>query len=82
MLPTRLEKRLGVFIKRYPTNSHIKFIYNIFLMEDLVKVSTYAKQHNVSVQAVYTWILDKRIQAVEIDGVKFIKVKNSQDNEN
>lgn len=51
-------------------------------MEDLVKVSTYAKQHNVSVQAVYTWILDKRIQAVEIDGVKFIKVKNSQDNEN
>lgn len=43
------------------------------LTKDLKKISTFAKERNVSVQAVYKWIERNEIQCIEIDGVKFIK---------
>lgn len=43
--------------------------------EKLVKVSTYARRENVSVQTVYKWIAAKRIESVIIDKVVFVKSK-------
>ena len=43
----------------------------------LIKVSTYARQEGISVPAVYKRINAGRVECVEIDGVKFIKVKNN-----
>lgn len=40
----------------------------------LIKVSTYAKWMGVSVQTVYLWIKQGIIESTEIDGVKFIKI--------
>ena len=46
----------------------------------LIKVSTYANQQGISVPAVYKRINTGKIDYVEIDGVKFIKVrKNGED---
>ena len=46
----------------------------------LIKVSTYARQEGISVPAVYKRINAGRVECVEIDGVKFIKVrKNGED---
>ena len=42
----------------------------------LIKVSTYASQQGISVVAVYKRINTGKIDCVEIDGVKFIKVKD------
>ena len=43
----------------------------------LIKVSTYARQEGISVPAVYKRINAGNVECVEIDGVKFIKVKNN-----
>ena len=46
----------------------------------LIKVSTYARQEDISVPAVYKRINAGNVECVEIDGVKFIKVrKNGED---
>ena len=42
----------------------------------LIKVSTYASRQGISVVAVYKRINTGKIECVEIDGVKFIKVKD------
>jgi len=44
--------------------------------ENLISVQSYAHDQNVSVLAVYNWIKDNVVKAVEIDGVKFIITKN------
>lgn len=41
--------------------------------EGLKKISTYAREKNVTVQTVYNWITNGKVKFVEIDGVKFIK---------
>ena len=43
-------------------------------MKDLVKVSTYARMHNISVQTVYNKIQEGKLESVKIDGVVFIKI--------
>ena len=43
---------------------------------NLIKVSTYARQEGISVPAVYKRINAGRVECVEIDRVKFIKVNN------
>ena len=46
----------------------------------LIKVSTYARLEGISVPAVYKRINAGNVECVEIDGVKFIKVrKNGED---
>ena len=46
----------------------------------LIKVSTYARQEGISVPAVYKRINAGSVECVEIDGVKFIKIrKNGED---
>ena len=37
-----------------------------------IKISTYAKQKNVSTTAVYKWIKQGKVKVKIIDGVKFI----------
>lgn len=44
---------------------------------NLIKVSTYASQQGISVAAVYKRINNGKIECVEIDGVKFIKVNDN-----
>jgi hypothetical protein len=44
-------------------------------MEDLIRVSTYAKQINKSVTWVYKLAKNKEIKIVKIDGVKFVEPK-------
>jgi hypothetical protein len=44
-------------------------------MEDLIRVSTYAKKISKSVTWVYKLAENKEIKIIEIDGVKFIKEK-------
>jgi hypothetical protein len=44
-------------------------------MENLIRVSTYAKQLNKSVQWIYTLEKAGKITIVIIDGVKFVKPK-------
>lgn len=39
---------------------------------NLVKVSTYARAKGVSVQSVYSWIKEGRVESVDIDGVAFV----------
>lgn len=41
--------------------------------DKLLKVSTYAKIKNVSVQTVYEWIKNGKIESVKIDSVVFVK---------
>ena len=41
----------------------------------LIKVSTYARQEGISVPAVYKRINAGSVECVEIDGVKFINIK-------
>ena len=48
----------------------------------LIKVSTYARQEDISVPAVYKRINAGSVECVEIDGVKFIKVNNDGKYEN
>lgn len=40
---------------------------------ELVKVSTYAKEKGISVQAVYKKIEKGQIESVKLDGVIFVK---------
>lgn len=40
---------------------------------ELVKVSTYAKEKGVSVQAIYKQIAKGKLESVKIDGIVFIK---------
>ena len=40
---------------------------------ELVKVSTYAKEKGISVQAVYKQIEKGQLDSVKIDGIVFIK---------
>lgn len=40
---------------------------------DFVKVSTYAVENGISVSMVYKLIRQKKVDFVEIDGVKFIR---------
>ena len=50
---------------------------------NLVKVSTYAKENNISVQTVYNWMKEGRVNGNTIDGVKFVILDdNEQCNEN
>lgn len=42
--------------------------------QKLIKVSTYAKEKNISVQWVYKLIEKGELKLVEIDGVKFIEL--------
>ena len=44
--------------------------------EDLISVQSYAHNQRVSTTAVYNWIKNNVVQAVEIDGVKFIITKS------
>jgi hypothetical protein len=45
-------------------------------MENLVRVSTYAKKSNLSTTYIYDLINEGKLECVVIDGVKFIKDKN------
>lgn len=45
-------------------------------LEKLIRVSTYAKQEDISVQTVYDRIKDGKLKAIVIDGIKYI---NSDD---
>lgn len=40
---------------------------------ELIKVSTYARMHNISVQAVYKKIKKGELCVIKIDGINFIK---------
>jgi hypothetical protein len=42
-------------------------------LEKLIRVSTYAKKENISVQTVYDRIKDKKLDCVIIDGIKYVK---------
>ena len=42
---------------------------------ELIKVSTYAKEKGISVQAVYKQIEKGQMECVKIDNVRFVKVK-------
>lgn len=39
----------------------------------LIRVSTYARRHNLSVQAVYNKIAKRELYSIKIDGVIFIR---------
>ena len=45
------------------------------MMQNLKKVSTYAKEQGCSVQAVYKQIARGLLESVKIDGVYFVKEK-------
>ena len=42
---------------------------------ELIKVSTYARDKGISVQAVYKQIEKGQLECVKIDNVRFVKVK-------
>lgn len=42
-------------------------------LEKLIRVSTYAKQEDISVQTVYDRIKDGKLKAIIIDGIKYIE---------
>jgi len=42
-------------------------------LKELVRVKTYADIHKVTTTSVYRWVDKKLIQAINIDGVTFIK---------
>lgn len=44
-------------------------------LEKLIRVSTYAKQEDISVQTVYDRIKDGKLKAIIIDGIKYIETK-------
>lgn len=44
-------------------------------LEKLIRVSTYAKQENISVQTVYDRIKDGKLKAIIIDCIKYIETK-------
>jgi len=46
------------------------------ITESLVKVSTFSKMSNYSVKHIYYLIKEEKINCIEIDGVKFIDIKN------
>lgn len=43
---------------------------------ELVKVSTYAKEKGVSVQAIYKQIEKGQLESIKLDGITFVKKKN------
>ena len=40
----------------------------------LVRVNTFAKRQNLTVQQVYNWIKDGKVKSVKIDGMTFIEL--------
>ena len=48
--------------------------------ENLISVQKYAQQQSVAVQTVYRWINNNIVDAIEIDGVKFIITKSPRKN--
>lgn len=42
-------------------------------LEKLIRVSTYAKQEDISVQTVYDRIKDGKLKAIIIDGIKYVE---------
>tara|TARA_R100001463_G_scaffold70797_1_gene124456 strand:- start:3208 stop:3369 length:162 start_codon:yes stop_codon:yes gene_type:complete len=44
--------------------------------KNLISVQSYAHDQRVSTTAVYNWIKNNIVKAVEIDGVKFIITKS------
>lgn len=50
--------------------------------EKLVKVSTYAREKGISVQAAYDRIRDGKVKSVKIDSVTFIYNENGDKKEN
>lgn len=49
------------------------------MMNNLIKVSTYAIRMGVSVTAVYKWIKIGKVNAQKIDGVWFIKIDTANE---
>lgn len=49
------------------------------MMNNLIKVSTYALQMGVSVTAVYKWIKSGKVNAQKIDGVWFIEIDKANE---
>ena len=48
-------------------------------MENLVKVSTYARIHGISVQTVYNKVESGLLDTIKIDGVLFIKLNKNEE---
>lgn len=46
-------------------------------MENLVRVSTYAKSKDISPTAVYLRVKQGKVKIVEIDGMKFVDLNES-----
>ena len=46
-------------------------------MENLVRVSTYAKSRGISPTAVYLRVKQGKVKIVEIDGMKFVDLNES-----
>lgn len=44
-------------------------------IEKLQRISTYAREKSVSVVSVSKWISKGKVESVEIDGMKFVKIK-------
>lgn len=47
--------------------------------KDLKTIANYAREKGVTVQTVYKWIEQNKVESVEVDGVKFIKISNHGD---
>jgi len=46
------------------------------MAKSLVKVSTFSKMSDYSIKHIYRLINEKKINSIEIDGVKFVNIKN------
>ncbi len=44
--------------------------------DKLIKPKNYAKINNITTATVYNWIREKKIDSLEIDGVKFVIKKD------
>lgn len=47
-------------------------------LEKLIRVSTYAKKENISVQTVYDRIKDGKLNVFVIDGIKYINTDDGK----
>lgn len=50
------------------------------MKENLIRISTYAKREKITVPAVYKRIQTGKVTCVKIDGVKFIKIDDDENN--
>ena len=62
--------------KRKERNNRFTILIMKVDTEDLISVQSYAHEQRVSTTAVYNWIKNNVVKAVEIDGVKFIITKS------